>query len=99
MTSIRTNFVSEYDKAQWRVLFDGYADFWLEKSPRLPRTHGAGVQGGPAKCNLRMLAAPRSAAAGSASCVEFPVPYLLNNLIPLSSPSSVSGNMRPPSRL
>lgn len=28
MTSFRTNFVTENDKAQWRVLFDGYADFY-----------------------------------------------------------------------
>ena len=30
---------------------------------------------------------------------EIPVSYLLKSRIPLSSPSSVSGNMRPPSRL
>ena len=28
MTSFRTNFVTESDKAQWRVLFDGYAAFY-----------------------------------------------------------------------
>ena len=28
MTDYRTDFVVEQDKAQWRVLFDGYADFY-----------------------------------------------------------------------
>lgn len=28
MTKFRTNFVSAVDKADWRVLFDGYADFY-----------------------------------------------------------------------
>ena len=28
MTNFRTNFVTEHDKAQWRVLFDGYAEFY-----------------------------------------------------------------------
>ena len=28
MTEFRTNFVSEIDKTDWRVLFEGYADFY-----------------------------------------------------------------------
>ena len=28
MTNFRTNFVTEHDKAQWRTLFDGYANFY-----------------------------------------------------------------------
>lgn len=28
MTAYQADFVTEYDKAQWRVLFDGYADFY-----------------------------------------------------------------------
>ncbi len=28
MTAYQTDFVTEYDKAQLRVLFDGYADFY-----------------------------------------------------------------------
>lgn len=28
MTAYQTDFVTEYDKAQWRALFDGYADFY-----------------------------------------------------------------------
>jgi len=28
MSGIRVDFVGEHDKAQWRVLFDGYADFY-----------------------------------------------------------------------
>ncbi len=28
MTEFRTDFVSDIDKADWRVLFEGYADFY-----------------------------------------------------------------------
>ena len=28
MTALRTKFVLEIDKADWRELFDGYADFY-----------------------------------------------------------------------